>query len=102
MNYLRLGLAVLGGLVAHFAVGFLIMWLVPALFEEGHKYPAVFRPKEEMLKLMPIMMLAILGSIVIAAVIFAKMTPLESGVMQGLRSEEHTSELQSRLHLVCR
>src|SRR4051812_31812011 len=84
MNYLRLGLAVLGGLVAHFAVGFLIMWLVPALFEEGHKYPAVFRPKEEMLKLMPIMMLTILGSILVAAVIFAKMPQTGSGIMQGL------------------
>jgi hypothetical protein len=84
MNYLRLGLAVLGGLVAHFAVGFLIMWLVPALFEEGHKYPAVFRPKEEMLELMPIMMLTILGSILVAAVIFAKMPQTGSGIMQGL------------------
>src|SRR2546422_7074435 len=30
--------------------------------------------------------------------------PLEEGVYAGLlgRSEEHTSELQSRLHLVCR
>src|SRR2546429_6238802 len=27
--------------------------------------------------------------------------PLRS-LLQGLRSEEHTSELQSRLHLVCR
>src|SRR2546422_6674438 len=26
----------------------------------------------------------------------------ESGIMMPLRSEEHTSELQSRLHLVCR
>src|SRR2546422_7179034 len=27
---------------------------------------------------------------------------LAAGVARGLRSEEHTSELQSRLHLVCR
>src|SRR2546422_4213315 len=31
-------------------------------------------------------------------------TPLAAGdhALDGLRSEEHTSELQSRLHLVCR
>ena len=38
MNYLRLGLAALGGLVASFAFGFLVIWLVPALMEEGLKY----------------------------------------------------------------
>src|SRR2546429_6699588 len=27
---------------------------------------------------------------------------LDEGVFYGIRSEEHTSELQSRLHLVCR
>src|SRR2546422_6262685 len=27
---------------------------------------------------------------------------LDLGLFRGLRSEEHTSELQSRLHLVCR
>lgn len=45
MNYSRLALAALGGTAASFAVGFLVLWLVPALFEEG--YPAVFRPKED-------------------------------------------------------
>ena len=58
MNYSRLGLAALGGTVASFAVGFLVMWLVPALIEEGHKYPAVFRRKEEMFKVMPIGLVA--------------------------------------------
>jgi hypothetical protein len=51
MNYSRLGLAALGGMFASFAFGFLVLWLVPALIKEGHKYPAVFRPKEEMLLL---------------------------------------------------
>ena len=53
MNYPRLGLAALGGLVASFAFGFLVIWLVPALIEEGHKYPGVFRPEEEMMAVMP-------------------------------------------------
>jgi hypothetical protein len=44
MNYSRLALAALGGTVASFAFGFLVLWLAPALIKEGHKYPAVFRP----------------------------------------------------------
>ena len=48
MNYSSLGLAALGGTVASFAFGFLVFWLVPGLINEGHKYSAVFRPKEEM------------------------------------------------------
>jgi len=31
MNYSRLALAALGGTVAYFAFGFLLLWLVPAL-----------------------------------------------------------------------
>ncbi|HYL93189.1 MAG TPA: hypothetical protein VEW69_08525, partial [Alphaproteobacteria bacterium] len=54
MNYLSLLLAALGGTVASFAFGFLVFWLVPALINESHKYPAVFRPKEEMMTVMPI------------------------------------------------
>ena len=40
-----LGLAALGGTVVSFAFGFLLFWLVPGFINEGHKYPAVFRPK---------------------------------------------------------
>jgi hypothetical protein len=54
MNYSRLALAALGGTVASFAFGFLVFWLLPGLIKEGHKYPAVFRPKEEMMKVMPV------------------------------------------------
>jgi hypothetical protein len=85
MNYPRLGLAALGGMVASFAFGFLVMWLVPALFEEGHKYPGVFRPKEEMMKVMPIGMVATFVSILIAAVIFAMIYRGGSGVAEGAR-----------------
>ena len=83
MNYSRLALAALGGTVASFAVGFLIMWLVPALFEEVQKYPAVYRPKEEMMSVMPFGFLAAAISIVIVAIIFA-MTR-QSGAAAGLR-----------------
>ena len=85
MNYTRLGLAALGGMVASFAFGFLVMWLVPALLEEGHKYPAVFRPKEEMMTVMPIGMVATFIAILVAAIIFAMIHPGGSGATEGVR-----------------
>src|ERR1700704_6460375 len=83
MNYSRLGLAALGGMVASFAFGFLSVWLVPALIKEGHKYPAVFRPKEEMMTVMPIGLVATFISILVVAIIFA-MTG-GSGTTDGAR-----------------
>jgi len=83
MNYSRLGLAALGGTVASFAFGFLVLWLVPALINEGHKYPAVFRPKEDMMTVMPIGMVASFISILVVAIIFA-MTG-GSGITEGAR-----------------
>ena len=85
MNYSRLVLAALGGLVASFAFGFLVMWLVPALFEEGHKYPAVFRPKEEMMAVMPIGLVATFISILVVAIIFAMIHQGGSGITEGAR-----------------
>jgi hypothetical protein len=85
MNYSRLGLAALGGTVASFAVGFLLMWLVPALIEEGHKYPAVFRRKEEMFKVMPIGLVASFIAILVVAIIFAMIHQGGSGIAEGAR-----------------
>jgi hypothetical protein len=67
----RLVLAALGVTIASFAFGSLVFVLVPALIKEGHKYPAVFRPKEEMMTVMPIGSVATFISILVAAVIFA-------------------------------
>ena len=85
MNYSRLGLAALGGLVASFAVGFLVMWLVPALLEESHKYPAVFRRKEEMMKVMPVGLVSSFLAILVAAIIFAMIHQGGSGITEGVR-----------------
>jgi hypothetical protein len=85
MNYSRLGLAALGGTVASFAFGFLVFWLVPALIEEGHKYPAVFRPEEEMMTVMPIGIVATFLAILVAAIIFAMIHQRGSGPMAGAR-----------------
>jgi len=83
MNYASLALAALGGTVASFAVGFLMFWLTPGLIKEGHKYPAVFRPKEEMMKVMPIGLVATFLSILVAAIIFASMHHGRSGITHG-------------------
>ena len=85
MNYSRLGLAALGGTVASFAFGFLVLWLVPALIKEGHKYPAVFRPKEEMMTVMPIGLVATFISILVVTIIFAMIHQGGSGITAGAR-----------------
>ena len=85
MNYSSLALAALGGTVASFAVGFLLFWLLPGLIKEGHKYPAVFRPKEEMMKVMPIGLVATFISILVVAMIFAMIHQGGSSAMAGAR-----------------
>jgi hypothetical protein len=85
MNYSRLGLAALGGTVASFAFGFLVLWLVPALIKEGHKYPAVFRPKEEMMSVMPVGLVATFIGILVVAIIFAMMHQGGSATAEGAR-----------------
>ena len=85
MNYSRLALAALGGTVASFAFGFLVLWLVPALFEEAHKYPAVFRSKEEMMGVMPFALVATFIAILVVAIIFAMTHQGGSGTTAGAR-----------------
>jgi hypothetical protein len=85
MNFSRLVLAALGGTVASFAVGFLIMWLVPAVFEEVQKYPAVYRPKEEMMSVMPFGFFASFIAVVVVTIIFALSYHGGSGVTEGAR-----------------
>ena len=85
MNYSRLALAALGATVASFAFGFLVFWLAPALIKEGHKYPAVFRPKEEMMTVMPIGIVATFIAILVVAIIFAMIHQRGSGPIKGAR-----------------
>src|SRR5258706_13770840 len=85
MNYSRLGLAALGGMVASFAFGFLVLGLVPALINEARKYPAVFRPKEEMMTVMPIGLVATFIAILVVAIIFAMTHQGGSGTTEGAR-----------------
>ena len=85
MNYSSLALAALGGTVASFTFGFLVFWLVPALINESHKYPAVFRPKEKMMTVMPIGLVATFMAILVVAIIFAMIDQGGSGPMEGAR-----------------
>ena len=85
MNYSRLALAALGGTVASFAFGFLVFWLVPGLINEAHKYPAVFRPEEEMMAVMPIGFVATFIAILVVAIIFAMIHQGGSGTAEGAR-----------------
>jgi len=85
MNYSHLALAALGGTVASFAFGFLVLWLVPALINESHKYPAVFRPKEKMMTVMPIGLVATFMAILVVAIVFAMIDQGGSGPMEGAR-----------------
>src|SRR5687767_3778351 len=85
MNYSRLALAALGGTVASFAFGFLVLLLAPALFEEAHKYPAVFRAEEEMMTVMPIAIVASFIAIMVVAIIFAMTHRGGSATAKGAR-----------------
>src|SRR3989442_8600716 len=85
MNYSSLGLAALGGTVASFAFGFLVFWLLPGLMKEGHKYAAVFRPKEEMMKVMPFGFVATFMAILVAAIIFEMNLQGGPGTTEGVR-----------------
>ena len=83
MNYSRLGLAALGGMVASFAFGFLVLLLVPALLDEAHKYPAVFRAEEDMMSVMPVGIVASFVAILVMTIIFAMMRHSGSGLAKG-------------------
>ena len=71
MDFGRIALTSLGGLVAYFALGFLMFAALPAMKSEFAKYPAVFRPQEAMKSLMPLGMGAIFVEMVVLAVLYA-------------------------------
>jgi hypothetical protein len=48
------------------------------------KYPNVYRPKDEMMKVMPYGMIAILIAIVIVAILYAKIHTTGGGIVAGI------------------
>jgi len=83
MNYGRLGLAVLGGTVAYFAYGFLMFASLPAMKTEFMKYPNVYRTRDELMKVMPYGMVAIVISIAVVGVLHAIMYQPGAGLAVG-------------------
>ena len=53
MNYARIALASLGAIVVYFVYGFAMFAAWPSMKTEFMKYPNVYRPKDEMMKVMP-------------------------------------------------
>jgi archaellum biogenesis protein FlaJ (TadC family) len=84
MNYARLALAALGAMAAYFVYGFAMFAAWPSMKTEFMKYPNVYRSKDEMMKVMPYGMIAILAAIVVVAVLYAKIFTAGGGVVSGI------------------
>jgi hypothetical protein len=82
VNYARIALASFGATVAYFAFGFILFAALPAMKSEFMKYPGVYRSRDAMMKVMPFGMVAILVSIVVVAIIYARINPT-GGIASG-------------------
>jgi hypothetical protein len=85
MNYARIAYAAVGAFVTYFVLGGASFALVPSLKEEFLKYPAVYRSKEGIMKVMPAGMAFMFLAIVALAVIYALMCQGGWGVWEGAR-----------------
>lgn len=83
VNCAHIALASLGATVAYFAFGFAMFAALPAMKTEFMKYPDVFRPQDKIMKVMPYGMVAILISIVVVAVLYAKIYSASGGIVSG-------------------
>jgi hypothetical protein len=85
MNYGRLVLATVGGMIGYFAAGFAIFGLAPQMADEFQKHSAIYRSPEGQMAAMPAGMAAMLVAIFILAVLYSMMSQRGSGVAGGLR-----------------
>jgi len=83
VNYTHIALASLGATVAYFVFGFIMFAALPAMKSEFMKYPEVYRSRESMMKVMPYGMVAIPISIVVVAILYAKIYPAGGGIASG-------------------
>jgi hypothetical protein len=83
MSYLRIGLAALGAFVAYLAAGGLMFVAMPFLKTEFQKYPAVYRDHDGQMSHFPLGMAAILLSMVVLAMLYAKIYRAGSGWVEG-------------------
>ena len=84
MNYPRIALAGLGGTVAYFALGFLLLAVLP-LADEVRRFAAVYRPEESMKSVAPVGMVAMLLAMMALAALYATGFRERSPVTQGVR-----------------
>jgi hypothetical protein len=85
MNYSRIALAALGATVAYFVIGGILFAALPSLQKEFMNYPAVYRSKDDMKRVMPMGMISILVGIFVVAVLYAMAYPAGGGVLDGAR-----------------
>jgi hypothetical protein len=84
MNYSRIALAGLGATVVYFALGFLLLAILP-LADEVRQYAAVYRPEESMKRVAPVGMVALLLAMIALAALYALAFRAGSALAQGLR-----------------
>jgi hypothetical protein len=84
MNYSRIAVAGLGATVAYFALGFLLLALLP-FADEVRQYAAVYRPEESMKRVAPVGMVAMLLAMMALATLYAVAFRDGSPVAQGVR-----------------
>lgn len=84
MNYARIALAGLGGTVAYFALGFLVLALLP-LDNEVRQFQAVYRPPEAMMRVAPVGMASLLVAMIALATLYALAFRDGSIIAQGVR-----------------
>jgi hypothetical protein len=85
MNWMRIGLAALGGFVAYFVAGGIMFVAMPWMKTEFKKYPAVYRSHESIMSVMPAGMAAMFVSIAVLTVLYAMSFHGGSGVVEGAR-----------------
>ena len=86
MNYGRLALATVGGIVAYFATGGAIFGLAPQMAAEFDKHAALYRPREGGDPTpMAAGMIALLVAIFVVTVLYTMLAQAGSGVAQGAR-----------------
>ena len=83
MNYSRIAFAVLGATVGYFVLGGILFAALPMLQREFMKYPAVYRTKDDMKRVMPMGMISIFVEILVVAVLYAMAYPSGGGAVNG-------------------
>lgn len=87
MPFGRIVLAALAAWVAYFAFGGIVFMGVPALKREFQKYATLYRPQEDMKKVMPLGMGATFVAILVLTHVYAMVhlhgSPLERGLIFG-------------------